>query len=391
MSSLSHIAFVCPRFAEGATLGGAETLLRALALRLRGTGMSVTFLTTCATDHFTWKNTLPAGTREIDGIAVKTFAVDARDESVFHRVQEALCRGRRIGPADEQRWLDNGVNSSALCRHLQENGERYDRIVAGPYLFALIHAVARLAPEKTVLTPCLHDEPFARLACVRELFRCVRRVMFNTRPERALAERRFGLPAARGTVVGMGMDRFEADAAAAARRHGLHAPYLIYCGRREPMKGTPLLLDYFSTFCRRSGRELDLVLTGAGPVDIPTDRHAQIRDLGFVAEQEKRNLMAGALAFCHPSTYESLGIVLLESWLAGTPALVKAQGEVLRDQCRQSGGGLWFANYPEFEEELTLLLDRPDLAQAMAESGRNFVQKEYAWEQVDQRLLAALA
>ena len=40
--------------------------------------------------------------------------------------------------------------------------------------------------------------------------------------------------------------------------------------------------------------------------------------------------MAGALAFCHPSVNESFGIVLLESWLARTPALVHAGSDVLQ-------------------------------------------------------------
>ena len=391
MTAPSRIAFVCPRFAEGTAPGGAETLLKALALRLRRSGTAVTFLATCATDHFTWENTIPAGTREVDGITVKTFPVDQRDTRLFHRIQDSLCRGRRISHADERRWLDNGVHSQALYRHLQEKGDCYDRIVAGPYLFALTHAVARLAPDKTVLAPCLHDEPFARLECVRELFAIVRRTMFNTRTEQKLAERLFGYPSERGAVVGIGMDAFEASSEAALPLHGLRIPYLIYCGRREPMKGTPLLLDYFSTFCERTGRELGLVLTGSGPVRIPAAQRARIKDLGFVAEQEKRDLMAGALAFCHPSTYESLGIVLLESWLAGAPVLVKAQGEALRDQCRQSGGGLWFANYPEFEEELLLLMDQPDLARTLAQRGRSYVQESYSWDRVEQRLLEALA
>jgi glycosyltransferase involved in cell wall biosynthesis len=100
--------------------------------------------------------------------------------------------------------------------------------------------------------------------------------------------------------------------------------------------------------------------------------------------------MAGAVAFCHPSVNESLSIVLLESWINETPALVHAGSEVMRFLCRRSNGGLWFGSYPEFEESLSLLLDRPDTRREMGQLGRSYVQREYAWPAVEQRLLGAL-
>jgi glycosyltransferase involved in cell wall biosynthesis len=107
-------------------------------------------------------------------------------------------------------------------------------------------------------------------------------------------------------------------------------------------------------------------------------------DVGFVSEQEKHEAMAGAVAFIHPSVNESLGIVLLESWLARTPALVHAKGVVLRDQCTGPAAGLWFKNYPEFEAALSLLLDRPETRRALGESGRRFVRQDtYAWDAVE--------
>ena len=115
-----------------------------------------------------------------------------------------------------------------------------------------------------------------------------------------------------------------------------------------------------------------------------------IVDLGFVSEQEKHEAMAGALAFIHPSVNESLGIVLLESWLAGTPALVHAKSKVLRWQCARSNGGLWFRSYPEFEEELLLLMNNPELRKQMGACGRDYVLREYAWPAVDKRFFSAL-
>jgi glycosyltransferase involved in cell wall biosynthesis len=392
MQTKGKLAFVTPRFAEGGTVGGAETLLRALADHAADAGWQVELLTTCATNHFTWQNELPAGSRRIDNVTVHFFPVDGgRDVSGFMNLQAAICRGSAVSRADEEAWIAGSVNSAALCEHLRRHAGDFDRIILGPYLFGVPWFASCVAPEKTLLVPCLHDEPFATLTIMRDLFTRVRGCLFNSAPEQQLARRLFSLPESRGAMVGMGLDSFEADPQAFAARHRLSQPYVLYAGRREGGKGTPLLTDYIHAFRGRTGMDLKLVLAGSGPVEAPDELRPYILDVGYVSEQEKHEAMAGAKAFIHPSTFESQGIVLLESFLAGTPALVHAGSEVLSWQCRVGKAGLWFRNYPEFEEELLLLLSNEPLRQAMGRNGRQYVQQEYAWPVVSQRFERALA
>jgi len=391
MNDPRHIAFVCPRFAPGGTVGGAETLLRRLAECLAGTGRQVTFLTTCAEDHFTWANAREPGTEQHGPLTVRYFAVNEdRDLKAFARVQTAISRGTQVSDADELLWMRQNVNSRTLEAHLREEGSRYDALVMGPYLFGLVYHAALIAPGKTYLVPCLHDEPFAYLRVMRDLFTRVRGLLFNAEPERELARRLFQLAPDRGCVVGMGMDPFEVDPEAFARRSGMTVPYVFYAGRREQGKGTPLLLDYMHAFRRRTGRDIKVVFAGKGPIEPPGELIPHVIDLGFVSELEKHEAMAGATAFIHPSVNESFGIVLLESWLARTPALVHAGSAVLSWQCRQSRAGFWFRRYPEFEEELLLLLDRPALGRAMGEAGHDYVRRMYAWDRIRDRLIGAL-
>ena len=392
MARAARIAFLAPRFAEGATVGGAETLLRRLAERAAADGREVAFLTTCARDHYSWANAVPAGQRRVGSLNVHFFPVDEdRDIPTFLRVQNLICSGVRVGRADEEAWLRNSVNSRALYRHLETEGAGYDRIVAGPYLFGITGCAARIHPARTLLVPCLHDEAFARLAIMRELFHTVRGTMFNSEPERELAERLYGALTGHVSVVGMGLESHaESDPRAFARRQGLSAPYLAYAGRREPLKGTPILLDYLTLYRARTGRDVKLVLTGSGAIAPAPDLAPHVIDLGFVDEAVKHEAMAGAVAFCHPSGNESFGIVLMEAWLAGAPALVHAGGSVLPFHCRRSGGGLWFRCYPEFEAELTMLLDDTALRDRMGAAGRRYVRAEYSWEAVERRLFAAL-
>ena len=391
MSAARRIAFVCPRFAEDGALGGAETLLRSLAVRAARAGREVTFLTTCARDHFTWKNDLPPGERLIAGLRVRFFPVDGnRDLDAFRRVQDRISCRAEVSRDDELLWQKNNVNSTALYEHLRAEGETYDRIVMGPYLFGLVYFASRIHPSRTILLPCLHDESFAYLQTVRELFQGAAGWIFNSEPERDLAMRLYNLDPLRSRVVGLGLEPFPSNPLRFRSKYGLDSPFVLYAGRREPLKGTPLLLDYLAAFRERTRRDLKLVLTGSGPIEPPPSLAPHIRDLGFVSEEDKHDAMAAAESFCHPSTNESLSIVILESWLAGTPVLVHAGGDVMPYHCRKSNGGLWFRNYPEFEEALTMLCSHPELKRQMGASGKAYVQRVYGWEGVERELLKAL-
>ncbi len=391
MPKAESIAFICPRFAEGNTVGGAETLLKNLAEHAQSAGRTVTFLTTCAKNHFTWENEIPAGSRRIRDLDVHFFPVDEdRDVNAFLRVQEVISRKGYYTTDDEMTWLRNSVNSRALCSYLKEHGSDYDRIVMGPYLFGLIYFASRIYPDKSLLVPCLHNEGFAYIRAFHEMFRTVAGVLFNSEPERDLAHRLYDLSDRKCAVVGMGLNSFDVSSSAFACRHEIQSPYIIYSGRREPEKGIPLLLDYMTAFRKRTKQNVKLVFTGTGMLEACAEIKPHIIDVGFVSEQEKHEAMAGAVAFCHPSINESFSIVLLEAWLARTPALVHAKCDVTRYHCRKSNGGLWFMAYPEFEEELIILLQDEDLRKAMGEAGRIYVLRHYSWPAIEQKLLNAL-
>lgn len=385
------LAFITPRFLPEGVVGGAETLIRDLALTSVQAGHEVHLLTTCATDHFTWQNDREPGEETVDGFQVHRFRVNGdRDIETFLRVQDQIDKERQVSPEDQQRWADNNVCSRELNGWLQENGGELDAILVGPYLFGITFQTSTIFPEKTWLIPCLHDEPFAKLDLVADMFRRVKGALFNSDPEKDLAMRLYDLPETCGEVVGMAMEPFEADPQVFAKRHGLDTPYVLYCGRQEGGKNTPLLLDYMQSYVERRQGAVKLVMTGSGDVPVPEKLRPHLLNLGFVSEQEKHEAMAGAAAFIHPSTNESFGIVLLEAWLARTPAMVHDRGEVLRWQCEHAGGGLWFRYYPEFEAMLDRLMEDPDLNRKLGENGRQYVLRTFARDAIAKRLFDAL-
>jgi len=70
----------------------------------------------------------------------------------------------------------------------------------------------------------------------------------------------------------------------------------------------------------------------------------------------------------------------------GNPRLVSALCPVTRDHCLRSQGGLFFRNYYEFEACILYLLEHPDQARLMGENGRQYVENNYTWKKVLDRL-----
>jgi glycosyltransferase involved in cell wall biosynthesis len=161
-------------------------------------------------------------------------------------------------------------------------------------------------------------------------------------------------------------------------KFAIEGDFILYVGRIDESKNVHELLDYFIQYRTDHEVELKLVLIGKTHVSLP-DR-PDIISLGFVSEEDKFNAMASALALLQPSRYESLSLVALESWLVETPVLVNGDSEVLKYQCRQSNGGLYYSSYDEFELALNQLINYPDIAAVLGRQGRSFVLERFNWD-----------
>ncbi|HEV8308738.1 MAG TPA: glycosyltransferase family 4 protein [Methylomirabilota bacterium] len=387
------VAFVVPRYGDG-IVGGAETLTRGLAEHLAATGAAVEVLTTCARDHLTWKNAVRPGARAERGVTVRRFRVKPRNERRFDWLQRRILTGHRLSPEDERRWAEESVSSPDLFAHLVRHRADHNVVCFAPYLFGTTLRGVPLVPERAVLIPCLHDEPFAHLGIVRASFETCRGFIFNSPPEAELARRLYGVQDRPAGVVGLGFDPLPPVDAQAIdrfrRRHGLAGPVVLYLGRKETGKNVGLLIEYVRRYREAHRREVTLVLAGEGPVTAsPGD--AGVRDLGYLDRQEKTVAYAAATVVCQPSLNESFSIVLMEAWLAGRPVLVHSACPVTTYHLYRADGGLVFGDFYEFAEALTLLLDDEALRGKLGAQGRAYVEAEYAWPEVTARLTETLA
>jgi glycosyltransferase involved in cell wall biosynthesis len=389
------IDFVLPRFGAG-VVGGAETLGRLLAHDLARAGVRVRVLTTCALDHFTWENELSPGARLEGGLEVIRFPVGPRDAGVWSRLHSEIDVGLPVSYADQVRWMANSAWSPEMLAFIQ-SAERADWTIAMPYLFGTSTWATVVNPERTALIPCMHDEPHAHSDIVLSTLGEARGLMFNS-----ATERDFALPLVRratGTVplhavIGVGYDESPVPSLAAVdgflRHRRVSRGYLLYAGRREEAKGLPDLFRAYRAYRELSPDPRPLALMGSGALAAPEDIAPHIIDFGFVDEAEMRLAYAGALVLVHPSRLESLGMVLLEAWLAGTPALVTSRGPVLVEHCTASGGGIAWSDDAEFAAAIDSLGESPTLREGLGNAGREYVLSTYRWPQVRGRLLSSL-
>ncbi|MDP3981251.1 MAG: glycosyltransferase family 4 protein [Chlamydiota bacterium] len=379
-----RIAFVIPRYEIGQA-GGAEIHAAKLAQQLVKRGHHIEVFTTCARDHHRWDNVLLSGTQEQDGISIHRFETDPKeDHALFLELQAKIHAGLKLEPEEEHQWIRNSVHSRELYRAIEKRKDEFDGIIFMPYLFGMAYEGSKVVPDKFILIPCLHDEPYAYLSIFKEMFNRAKSIFFNTFPEMEIARRIFDLNVSAHHIVALGFDNITpADTGAFRTKFGLgDCPYLLFAGRKEKGKNIPLLIEYFKHYTKNVHAGVKLVLIGSGDLSIPDQYKDDILDFGFVSTEDKLNAIAGSLSFCLPSVNESLSIVLMEAWSQKVPVLVHANCAVTRYHCDQSGGGLYFSNYFEFEEALEWLRSCDEIRNKMGCLGQIYVQTQYSWDAV---------
>ena len=416
-----RIGFVIQRYGTE-VLGGSEHLCRLIAERLAGRHQ-VEVITTCARDYITWKNEYPEGADRVRGVTVRRFAnARTRDLDSFNKYSDWIYANQHTRQ-DEIEWLkQQGPWAPALVDYLQRQHQSYDVLVFFTYLYAPTVLGLKVDPSRSVLVPTAHDEPAIRLGIFQEVFSQPAAIVYNTDAERRFVRANFHLRAIAEEVVGIGIDVPPGSAPAEEqadedegrievaprdeqeeeepshnedsptfrrhlarrgetfrRRHRLHGPFALYGGRIDAGKGCEELIEYFSAYARDGG-EGTLVLMGVKMMPIPEEPF--IRFAGRLPDQERLQALEAATVVVVPSPFESLSIIALEGFAAGTPILVNARSEVLVDHCRQSNAGLYYADRDEFIECLTLLMGNEELRAAMGRNGREYVRRNYRWDVV---------
>ena len=392
------LACVVHRF--GADIaGGSEGHCRLIAEHLAAQH-DVTIITTCAKDHITWRNHYPAGETRVgpvsptrgerEGGALRVLRFPVARERELHRfmdLSDLVFSDRATADEQEQWFRENGPDAPELLEYLRQHGREYDRVLFWSYRYSDAYFGLPLVADRAVLVPTAEDDPLIHVDALSRFFALPKGFLFLTPEEEALVAARApgGKPSA---VIGCGLDPAPgAEDLSRLDSLRLADPFVLYLGRIDPNKGCQALIRHFLRYVE-SGREVQLVM--AGPSSMPIPEHPLIRPLGFVDVAVREALLRKARALIVPSPFESLSMVLLEAWNHGLPALVNARCKVLRGQVERADGGLYYGNTVEFIAALDYLLDHPDAARQLGRQGLAYVNHEYRWPIVMNKIEALL-
>lgn len=156
-------------------------------------------------------------------------------------------------------------------------------------------------------------------------------------------------------------------------------PYFLFVGRLEKLKGAHRLVPHFL-----DQRATDLVIIGQGSEEPALRRLAgnspHIHFAGWRQGEMLKAAYAHAVATVVPSlTYETFGLVVVESLSQGTPAIVHDLGG-LPELIDASGGGLIYRHERELAAALETLLHEAALRGRMGEAGRRAFDAQWTEE-----------
>ena len=378
------VVFVTPRYDPGA-IGGAESAARSLAEHLAAQpGFEVAAFSSCALDHLTWENELPAGDTAMNGVTVTRFEVAAPRELAFFDLDERLRRApRHVSFEQSCRWLDlNGPKVPGLISALADSDA--DVAVFSPYLFWPTVVGMSAAPMPTVLHSAAHDEPALYFPVIGDAFTRADALCYYTAAERRLVQRIHPVAEKPSVVLGIGVG----DPVEGGRRGGDllglgERPYLVSVGRVDDHKGSAMLDAFFRRYKERRGGPLALALVG--PVSSAIEPHPDVVVTGAVDEPTKWDLLRDATAAVSPSALESFSLVIMEAWVKAVPVVVNALCEPTREHCARSGGGLWFGSYRHFEVVIDWLCEDAELCRRLGVNGRAYVEQHFEWPTLTER------
>ncbi len=383
-----RLAFIIPRYGPD-ILGGAESLTRGFAEKLAQRGWSIEVWTTCAHNYHTWQNVYPPGVETINGVTVRRFPTWVNRMPSVPKKQGKVFGNLPNTPLTEYGWTDEGMHSPQLYHYLYQHGPDFNYLIFIPYPFGFTCYAASLYPERSIIWPCLHDDFVAYFEPVRVMLHQARGIILNSQAEKDFLVRRLQLNPSRYAVLGYGLEATPGLAERFYQRYPhLKPPFVLYAGRLEKAKNTPLLLDYFIDYTETRPNPVNLVLIGSGPVKVPA--HPRIFHLGYLSEADKHDAYAAATILCQPSAYESFGITLMEAWLQEKPVLVHGDCQVTLEHCLAAHGGAYFRDSYEFIGAMDFLLDNPNLRQQMGWNGKVYVQTNYNWDNLITRLTSTL-
>lgn len=264
-------------------------------------------------------------------------------------------------------------------------------------LNALVYFAVRSAKKPYVVCPAGALPLFGRSALLKRLYNLLvgEALIRNAAAWIAVTEGEFshfetyGIPPSQITVIPNGVNKYDflaADRRSFLGRHSLpDAPFILFLGRLNPIKGPDLLLqayiqtrknipEYHLVFAGPDGGMLTGLLQEAAQAGVSD----QVHFIGYIGGNDKSQAYYAADLLVIPSRQEAMSIVVLEAGMAGTPVLIT-------DQCGFNeagdirGGKVVPALVDGLQNGLIEILSDKTALKKMGNNLNRFVRENFQW------------
>jgi glycogen synthase len=267
---------------------------------------------------------------------------------------------------------------------------------------------ARQRDVPSVVTPNIHLGEGAESVVRRhytmphqiDLLRRATMITTNTRVEAEYLEAQ-GIPADNIRVMGLGLRRegvTGGNGAGARARHGIEGPIVLALGVAAYDKGTLHVARAVGNLNRRRSEPITMVVAGpvfgtfsAGIDALPPEDRRHIRVLGFVPDEDRRDLLAACDLLAMPSRTDAYGYVFLEAWANHKPVIgARAGGIPAVIDHEENGLLVEFGDVPAIARAIETLIDDPNLSAKFGLHGAAKILDEDDWYRRFADLYAAL-
>ncbi len=169
---------------------------------------------------------------------------------------------------------------------------------------------------------------------------------------------------------------------------GLHKPYFILVGRRDPHKNQQL---FFHAFARLSDRDRYAVVMAGSGRRLDAEWQALLGGAdavaGFFSDEQLSLLYSGALALVYPSLYEGFGLPILEAMQSGCPVIACHNSSIFEVA---GGAALYVGEGDAGQLARTLLnVQQPDVRGYLVQSGLERARR-FSWKKSAELLTVAI-
>ncbi len=167
-----------------------------------------------------------------------------------------------------------------------------------------------------------------------------------------------------------------------------------YCGRLTPVKGIDTLLEAMKLLSNHNDK-VRLLVIGGGGEGLGGDTYekkartllgAKIIISGWVKQAEVPLYWQAADAGVQPSFAETSGIGTMESAACGLPVVASRTGG-LQDTVSDGINGFLIqpGDAEELSQKIKLLMENPGLGKEMGIAGRNYIMKNFSWDDITEK------